>query len=188
MIKRLRDLAQFLPLSYTLVDMKQDSRPCVFTNEAFEKLTGHSNWDCIGNSLSFLQGDHPQPEVSKFINECYDNEEASVQDLINFKKDGTPFLNRLLLLPIKTNDEEIYLGVQNDITKLKNLDYELECLKKYCSQEERRTIIPITIVLCDSMNELDDSKSEIDYLQKVQDLAHEIDQINTLSMAIDSFE
>lgn len=49
---------------------------------------------------------------------AYRDGKACIQDLINYKKDGSIFLNRLLLLPLEepSKDTHVYIGIQNDVT------------------------------------------------------------------------
>ena len=53
-------------------------------------------------------------------------------ELLNYKRDGTPFWNRLSITPLKNSAGEVthYVGVQSDITELKETKQRLELANK----------------------------------------------------------
>jgi hypothetical protein len=78
----------------------------------------------------------------------FDKNLACIQDIINYKKDGTPFLNRLLMLPCATAKTFYYLGFQNDVTEERGLNHNNESLLKVKDGEIRHMINnPLAIII-----------------------------------------
>ena len=132
MIKTLIKLGDSFPFCLTIVDITNEkNRPCIYANKLFEEYSGYSHDECIGRNLSYLQGELTSQDTILFMRDCFDKKLACIQDIINYKKDGTPFLNRLLILPIReySTGHTYYLGIQNDITQDKGLEYNNQSLK-----------------------------------------------------------
>lgn len=106
----------------SISDMSLPDRPLIYLNEGFERLTGYSRTEALGRNCRFLQGpDTNQAEVDKIRHAIKNGEECTVE-LLNYRKTGEPFWNRLSLSPIKNETGEVthYVGVQSDITELNN--------------------------------------------------------------------
>ena len=119
-----------------MCDLLQPDIPIVYATDAFAYMTGYSPAEIIGRNCRFLQ--HPPPPVSldqkqarevDQVNEVARRElkekmarrqEAQVK-LINFRKDGSSFVNILTVIPILWEDEkaagkarQYYVGFQYD--------------------------------------------------------------------------
>ncbi len=109
--------------SFTVADLKTKDEPLVFVNESFLRLTGYSKEEVLGKNCRFLQGEATDKVVTKRLRESINNRESCYYDVLNYKKNGTPFWNRLALIPITHQDEpRFYIGIQQDITKQKELN------------------------------------------------------------------
>jgi sigma-B regulation protein RsbU (phosphoserine phosphatase) len=123
----------------TISAMDQPDRPLIFINDGFERLTGYSKENVVGKNCRFLQGeDTDQASVEELRRAVRSGEQTTVE-LLNYKKDGTPFWNRLSITPLKDQNGMTthYVGVQSDITelretqrKLKAANEELELFQK----------------------------------------------------------
>lgn len=82
---------------------------------ALTDMTGFKPADAIGSNLDFLQGLESSTAAVNFIRHCFRNELACCQDIVNYRKDGSAFVNRLVMLPFKQQNLH-YLGFQNDVT------------------------------------------------------------------------
>ena len=148
MFKLLKAIGDDFPHCLTIVDINAPGRPCIYVNEHFTKNTGYSSEEAVGRNLSFLQGELTAEDTQVFMRNSFKEKLACIQDIINYKKDGTPFLNRLLMLPFSDGDRELYIGFQNDITSTKGLEYNNESLKKVNDGEIRHMVNnPLTIIL-----------------------------------------
>jgi hypothetical protein len=75
-----------------------------------------------------MQGPNTDPAaVSKIRNSLAQGTECTVQ-LLNYRKDGTPFWNRLSITPLRNRRGEIthYVGIQSDVTAQKKTEESLQ--------------------------------------------------------------
>ncbi|NTW50064.1 MAG: PAS domain-containing protein [Chlorobiales bacterium] len=105
-------------------DAQQPDNPLVFVNEGFEKITGYSREEIIGKNCRFLQGPNTDPEVTAVIRAALREGKHCVVELINHRKDGSKFWNRLSMNPLKDASGKIthFVGIQSDITEAKKLE------------------------------------------------------------------
>ncbi|MBN3519241.1 SpoIIE family protein phosphatase [Algoriphagus lutimaris] len=116
----------------TISSMDQPDRPLVFVNDGFERLTGYSKEDVIGKNCRFLQGKETDKAPVEAIRQAIKNGEQTTVELLNYKKDGTPFWNRLSITPLKDKNDVTthYVGVQSDITELRETQKNLKAANK----------------------------------------------------------
>jgi PAS domain S-box-containing protein len=74
--------------------------PIVFANDAFLSLTGYSRQEVTGINCRFLQGAETDRDTVRAIREAVDQSLDIAVDILNYKKDGTPFWNALYLSPV----------------------------------------------------------------------------------------
>src|SRR6185503_17729099 len=133
---RLKDLAiDAATNAIFIVDARAPGHPIVHVNRAFEKMTGYGAEESIGRNSRFLQGpDRDQPELEHLRLAIEKGTEASAL-LRNYRKDGTLFWNNVQISPVRDESGEIthYVGVQSDVTELKNYQIELEYRANYDS-------------------------------------------------------
>ncbi len=68
----------------------------MFVNDAFSKLTGYARDEILGRNCRFLQGpDTDRDDVAR-IRDAVERRVSIEVDLINYKKNGETFWNRLL--------------------------------------------------------------------------------------------
>lgn len=111
----------------TISDARLPDNPIVYANEGFERLTGYSREDILGRNCRFLQGRDTEPDTVRAIRNGIEDGCTTTVELLNYKKDGTPFWNRLSITPVKNPSQRIthYIGVQSDLTKRKEIEAEL---------------------------------------------------------------
>lgn len=116
----------------TISSMVQPDKPLVFVNDGFERLTGYSKGDVLGKNCRFLQGEETGKAPVEELRRAIKNGEQTTVELLNYKKDGTPFWNRLSITPLK--DEKgiatHYVGIQSDITELRETQKNLKAANK----------------------------------------------------------
>jgi diguanylate cyclase (GGDEF)-like protein/PAS domain S-box-containing protein len=131
---RLKDLAiEAATNAIFIVDAQAPDHPIVHVNRAFEEMTGYGAEESIGRNSRFLQGpDHDQPELERLRNALVTGTGASVL-LRNYRKDGTLFWNNLQISPVRDANGVVthFVGVQSDVTELKNYQVELEYRANY---------------------------------------------------------
>lgn len=107
-------------VSFCVCDPAQKDCPIVFASDGFCRFTGYSSSEIEGRNCRFLQGTDTAPaDVDKIRSAIRDQREASV-NLLNYRKDGTPFNNQFFLSPLYDTDGSLlyFIGVQCSVAKL----------------------------------------------------------------------
>lgn len=107
----------------TVADMRHPQQPLIFANPAFYEITGYSADEVMGRNCSFLQGKDTNPTAVQQIRDALANQQTCLVELLNYRKDGSAFWNRLSLVPIfdQAGELEYYAGLQTDITAEKEM-------------------------------------------------------------------
>jgi PAS domain S-box-containing protein len=107
----------------TLVNILLPDQPLIYVNQSFLDMTGFEQSNVIGKNCRLLQGPFSNQESVQRIKESIRDFLPLAQDLVNYKKDGSTFLNRIVLIPFKENEKQFYVGLQHEIDKkiFKNL-------------------------------------------------------------------
>eukprot|EP00899_Mesostigma_viride_P020042 jgi/Mesvir1/28039/Mv04644-RA.1 len=92
--------------------------PIVFVSEPFLELTQYSREEILGRNCRFLQGKGTDRKQVMKIREAIDTGGECTVQLLNYKKDGTPFWNMLHLAPVRSSTGvlQFFIGVQMDVT------------------------------------------------------------------------
>ena len=101
-----------------ITDPRQPDNPIVFSNNAFSLLTGYEQAAIVGRNCRFLQGPDTDPVEVARLRQAIDNRTQIEIELVNYKKDGTRFWNRLLVSPVFDAEGEIayFFASQFDVT------------------------------------------------------------------------
>lgn len=125
-----------------ITDPHRPDNPIVFVNAAFSKLTGYSQEEIVGRNCRFLQGpETDRADVAK-IRTAIERRVPIEIELLNHKKDGEVFWNRLLISPVFGRDGELtyFFASQFDVTlereKLARIERDRDALER---EVERRT-------------------------------------------------
>jgi PAS domain S-box-containing protein len=102
-----------------VTDPNQQDNPIVFANMAFLDLTQYSEDEVIGRNCRFLQGPQTDRDVVDEIRSAVRDQRAIAVDLLNYKRDGSPFWNALFLGPIfdQTGKLLYFFASQMDVTR-----------------------------------------------------------------------
>ena len=114
---RLNEAISAVPLAMVLTDPRRDDNPITYVNAAFERVTLYSRRFAVGRNCRFLQGEDTTERSIEEIREGLRDERDVSVDVVNYKADGTPFRNRLLISPIRNDEGELvaFLGVQREL-------------------------------------------------------------------------
>ncbi len=104
-----------------VTDARQPDLPIVLANEAFLKLTGYSAGEVIGRNCRFLQGKATSRTAVAEIRAAIAQHRDATIEVLNYKKDGTPFWNQLHISALRDADGEVayYFASQIDVTELR---------------------------------------------------------------------
>lgn len=91
--------------------------PLIFVSEEFERQTGYTVDDAIGRNCRFLQGPDTNPHAVEAISAALAAQTRFTIDILNYRKDGTPFMNRLRIRPLLDDRGQLmyFVGVQNPL-------------------------------------------------------------------------
>ncbi len=112
-------LAGFSRLNVAMVISNPHSadNPIVYVNDAFERTTGYQRAAVIGRNCRFLQGPDTDPDTVRKIRSAIEAAEDVSVDILNYRSNGEPFMNRLLLAPILDGRGKpvYFLGIQKEL-------------------------------------------------------------------------
>jgi PAS domain S-box-containing protein len=101
-----------------IADATQSDMPLIYITSAFERQTGYTAAEAMGRNCRFLQGPETAPEDVAAIRQAIAEARSLTIDVLNYRKDGTPFWNRLRLRPVfRDGALDTYVGVQNPIAE-----------------------------------------------------------------------
>jgi len=125
------------PVGITISDFERADNPIIYLNERFETLTGYS--DVIGENCRFLQGAETDPDTRAELRAAIDDERPVSVDILNYRKNGQKFWNRLDIAPVHDDDGTVtnYVGFQMEITERKIRERRLEVLNRVLSHNLR---------------------------------------------------
>nr|AML79450.1 putative LOV domain-containing protein [Lindsaea microphylla] len=111
------------PCSLVVTDALDLDQPIIYVNAVFEMVTGYKAEEVLGRNCRFLQyrgpfakRRHPLVDttVVSRMRQCLEHGLEFQGELLNFRKDGTPMMNRLCLTPIHSDDGTVshMIGIQ----------------------------------------------------------------------------
>ena len=104
-------------MSVVFSDPSLADNPMVYVSEEFEQQTGYSADEAIGRNCRFLQGPGTDREAVEAIRHALRARTRFTIDILNYRKDGTLFLNRLRIRPIfdQRGNLQFFAGAQNPV-------------------------------------------------------------------------
>lgn len=117
-----------LPHGTIICDATLPDRPIIYANPAFVSLTGYTREEILGWNCRFLQGPQTDQATITALRQAIAEYRQFEGELLNYRKDGTPFWNRLTITPV-TNHRgapAYFVGVQTDVTDRKRVELQLQ--------------------------------------------------------------
>jgi PAS domain S-box-containing protein len=132
------DLIGGLSEVFTISDPKLADNPLVYASDEFYRLTGYGRDSVLGHNCRFLQGPKTKKESTQRLKKAIDAGEEICETLLNYRRDGTPFVNVLLLAPLHDNKGNVkyYLGAQVDASRLVEGGRGVEGFERYLVKRE----------------------------------------------------
>ncbi|WP_084579251.1 PAS domain-containing protein [Sphingomonas azotifigens] len=116
----LRDYFESSPVALSLGEAAGDN-PLLLTNQRFRDLTGYASNEIAGQNCRFLQGASDNREARARLRAFLgDDAQANVRTaLVNFRKDGVPFVNLLYMSKLRalTGEVRYIFASQFDISR-----------------------------------------------------------------------
>lgn len=110
----------------------------VYVNEGFTRMTGYQAEEVIGRSPRMLQGPGTAREATARIRAALEREEHVQVEVLNYKKDGTPFWVEISIAPVLDAQGHLvqWTAVQRDTTERRNAE---ETALRLAREEAART-------------------------------------------------
>ncbi len=105
------------PTAAVISNPRLPDNPIVACNDAFVELTGYARDEIIGRNCRFLRGTGTEDEKALVLREGIWRKQPVMVEILNYKKDGTPFRNAVMVAPIfdAAGELEYFLGSQVEI-------------------------------------------------------------------------
>ncbi len=104
-------------MSVVFSDPNLPDNPMIFVSDEFEAHTGYSPEEAIGRNCRFLQGPETSPHAIDAIRCALQAQTRFTIDILNYRKDGSAFVNRLRIRPIYDGQGRLlfFAGAQNPV-------------------------------------------------------------------------
>jgi PAS domain S-box-containing protein len=114
---RLLETIGLSPIATVVSNPRLADNPLEVANAAFCDLTGYSESDVVGRNCRFLAGQATEPWVTDQIRAAIASRRPVLVDILNYRRNGTPFRNGVLVTPLFDEDGQLawFLGSQVEL-------------------------------------------------------------------------
>ena len=115
-----------------IVDALRPDLPIIYVNQGFESITGYSSAEVIGRNCRFIQGKDTDPIAIASLRDAINDVRPITLELLNYRKDGTPFWNKNSVTPVYDASGQLthFVGIQIDVTETRNIGEQLRQSQK----------------------------------------------------------
>jgi len=123
-----------------IADARLPDTPLIYVNAGFERLTGYSADEVLGRNCRFLQGPGSDRDTLDQLRAALRAQREVAVQLLNYRKDGTTFWNRLSITPVRDRSGAVthFIAVQSDVTAEKNAQDALQRANEQLEAANRR--------------------------------------------------
>lgn len=118
-----------LSCAFVVCDVTMYDCPIIYVSDIFERLTGYSKHEIIGQNCRFLQSPEGKVQAGAprqfvddkdvyYLRERIAQHKEAQRGIINYRKGGQPFMNLLTMIPITGEDDKdikYFVGFQVDL-------------------------------------------------------------------------
>ncbi len=195
-LQMFKEASENTDVGITILD-HQDNNKIIYTNIAFEKITGYKKNKVLGKTLRFLVANDTDQQSIYNIKEAIQNKYKAQDTIRCYRKDGTLFYNQMTVSPTfdSKGNTSNFIVTHYDITKQRQREKQLEQHAKLASIGEMIGNIahqwrqPLSIISTSATGIM--AKKEFDQLTD-EFLENSCNQINEnaqyLSQTLDSFK
>ncbi|MEN8261673.1 MAG: SpoIIE family protein phosphatase, partial [Pseudomonadota bacterium] len=133
-------------------DARQSDFPTIYVNPAFTEMTGYPREELIGQNMRLLQGPDTDSTAIQKVRQALQEGRSCEVVLKNYRKDGTPFWNELLISPVHEESGKLthFIGVQTDITEIKRAEDEHQELE--IAKQIQQSLLPKSSLKLDGLH------------------------------------
>jgi PAS domain S-box-containing protein len=132
----------------TTLELEEPGPVIVYVNDGFTRMTGYSREEVLGKTPRILQGPKTDRAVLDKLKQRLQEGQPFFGHTVNYRKDGTEFINQWDIHPLTNEAGEIthWVSYQHDITERKRserkvVDSEMEFDK--LAEESKKTLIDV---------------------------------------------
>ena len=105
------------PIATVITNPRRADNPLEVVNPAFCALTGYRVEEIIGRNCRFLAGAATEPWITERIRGAIRSRQSVLVDILNYRRDGSPFRNGVLVTPLFDEQGAIawFLGSQVEL-------------------------------------------------------------------------
>ncbi|MEX0779860.1 MAG: PAS domain S-box protein [Balneolales bacterium] len=110
--------------SIVITELDLEDPRIVYVNDGFLKLSGYTREEVMGKTPRILQGPKTDRKVLDRLTSCLKEGKSFFGQTINYKKDGSEFVNQWDIHPLVDNQGEIthWVSYQHDVTERKKIE------------------------------------------------------------------
>jgi two-component system, cell cycle response regulator len=116
-VEFLRGVLDAAPEGIVVCESGAADQPVIYANAAFQRLSGYSADELIGQDLRRLQGSDREQEGRTRLREAIGRGESCRALMRNYRKDGTQFWNEVVIQPMRGGDGNVthIVGFHRDV-------------------------------------------------------------------------
>lgn len=105
------------PIATVVSDPHQADNPIIAANQAFYDLTGYDQEEVIGRNCRFLRGADTETSQTEKLRDAIAAKRPTLAELVNYRKDGSPFRNAVMIAPLfdPQGNLELFVGSQIEV-------------------------------------------------------------------------
>ena len=137
-------------------DATRADAPIVYVSPSFERLVGYPAEEILGTNCRMVQGPGTDRETVKQIAIALQEGRVFQGEILNYRKDGTPFWNFLRIAPIRDDSGRVthHVGTQSDVTELHQArEREQELVDAVAHASRVRTVAALGASLAHEVNQ-----------------------------------
>ncbi len=135
-IKLLGKAIEQSPVSVLITDKDGNIE---YSNSRFSETSGYPTLEVLGKNPKFLNSGHQPKEFYKNLWDTIKSGEIWRGELLNKKKNGSLYWERMIVSPVQNQSGEIrhFVAVKEDITDIKKMIYDLTVAKEKAEEANR---------------------------------------------------
>jgi PAS domain S-box-containing protein len=105
------------PIAMVISNPRRADNPLEVVNDVFCDLTGYRENEIVGRNCRFLAGDRTEEAATEQLRASIRQRRPALVELTNYRRDGTPFRNGVMITPLLGQEEELawFLGSQVEL-------------------------------------------------------------------------
>lgn len=118
-VEFLRGVLDAAPEGIVVCEARDADHPVIYANAAFERLSGYSGEELLGQDLRRMQSWDREQDARTQLREAIKRGESCRVMLRNYRKDGTPFWNELMVQPVRSSEGVVthFIGFHRDVSE-----------------------------------------------------------------------